>query len=113
MSRSPTWLVALVFVLSYPRFAAAAEPSAPLCGRLVVAVLERLGGNAGSCHGSFGGQNGFRLALFAGDAPLDYEFIARDSLGRRVSFADPDQSLLLLKPTNQVPHVGGARLKKD
>jgi hypothetical protein len=113
MSRTLSWLVVLPLIFSWPVLVSAAELDNPQFGRHVVAVLDRLGCNSGSCHGSFRGQNGFRLSLFAGEPTLDYEFIAHDSLGRRVNFADPDRSLLLLKPTNQVPHVGGTRLKKD
>src|SRR5262245_22933833 len=84
---------------------AAERPSAePLFGRHVVAVLDRLGCNSGACHGSFRGQNGFRLSLFGGDAAMDYEYIVLDAFGRRIDRADPDKSLLLLKPTAQLPH---------
>jgi hypothetical protein len=86
---------------------------APRFGRHVVAVLDRLGCNAGACHGSFRGQNGFRLSLFGGDPIMDYEFIARDAFGRRINRVAPERSLLLLKPTAQVPHGGGLRLHKD
>src|SRR6516162_338923 len=88
----------------------AAEP--PRFARHVVAVIDRLGCNAGACHGSFRGQNGFRLSLFGGDAALDYDSIARDAFARRVNLSDPDQSLLLLKATAQMPHGGGPRLHK-
>src|SRR5262249_3089167 len=89
------------------------EPSrsSPQFARHVVAVLDRLGCNAGACHGSFRGQNGFRLSLFGGDPALDYEGITHDALGRRINRADPEQSLLLLKPTGAVPHGGGLRLR--
>src|SRR5262249_28129578 len=33
--------------------------------------------------------------------------------GRRLSFGNPDQSLLLLKASGQVPHGGGLRLPKS
>jgi hypothetical protein len=85
----------------------------PQFARHVVAVLDRLGCNSGACHGSFRGQNGFRLSLFGGDPSLDYVSLARDSFGRRINRLDPERSLLLLKPTLQVPHRGGLRLNKD
>lgn len=87
--------------------------AAPQFARHVVAVLDRLGCNTGACHGSFRGQNGFRLALFGGDASMDFESIVRDSLGRRLNLVNPEQSLLLLKPTLQLPHRGGLKLVKD
>jgi hypothetical protein len=93
--------------------AAAADDGPPQFARHVVAVLDRLGCNAGACHGSFRGQNGFRLSLFGGDAQMDYAFIARNAFGRRVNLNEPEQSLLLVKPTSQVAHGGGLRLIKD
>src|SRR5437870_8681871 len=91
----------------------AAPATEPLFARHVVAVLDRLGCNSGACHGSFRGQNGFRLSLFGGDPAMDYEFIARDAFGRRLNRVAPERSLLLLKPSLQVPHRGGLRLPKD
>jgi hypothetical protein len=115
MNRMSSRLVlAAICLLACAPFTVAAEPpSAPLFGRQVVAVLDRLGCNSGSCHGSFRGQNGFRLSLFGSEPAVDYQNIAPDAFGRRINFIDPDRSLLLLKPTNQTPHQGGLRLKKD
>src|SRR5262249_53212714 len=111
-------LSCLGFVFALTRGAAIARATetlraAPQFGRHVVAVLDRLGCNAGACHGSFRGQNGFRLSLFGGDASMDFEYIVRDAFGRRINRADPEKSLLLLKPTLQLPHQGGLRLAKD
>jgi hypothetical protein len=106
----------IVFAACFAQVASAAgaETAAPppLFSRQVVAVLDRLGCNAGACHGSFRGQNGFRLSLFGSDPEIDYHFIARDALGRRLNRSDPEQSLLLLKATARVPHGGGLRLRK-
>ncbi|HMC10668.1 MAG TPA: DUF1549 domain-containing protein, partial [Pirellulaceae bacterium] len=38
--------------------------------------------------------------------------MARDAVSRRADFVEPEQSLLLLKPTMQMPHGGGKRLEK-
>jgi hypothetical protein len=103
----------VLFPLAAAPAAAAPSEGGPLFARQVVAVLDRLGCNSGACHGSFRGQNGFRLSLFGSEPSLDYEFIATDSYGRRINRNDPDQSLLLLKPTGQVIHRGGIRLEKD
>ncbi len=70
--------------------------------RHVASLLGRYGCNAGACHGSFQGKGGLRLSLFGYSAAMDYTALTRDGLGRRVSVADPEQSLLLLK-------AGGAR----
>jgi hypothetical protein len=75
-------------------------------------VLTKLGCNRGACHGSQHGKGGFRLSLSGFDADFDYQAIMREAQGRRVAVAAPDRSLLLLKPTLQIPHGGGMILKK-
>jgi hypothetical protein len=77
--------------------------------RHVMGVLGRAGCNAASCHGSFQGKGGFRLSLFGHEPGKDHLAVAREAMGRRVNPADPDRSLLLLKPTGQVRHGGGVR----
>lgn len=76
----------------------------------VVPLLSRYGCNAGGCHGKATGQNGFKLSLFGFDPAFDYDAIALACRGRRVFPASPDDSLLLLKATNTLPHGGGERL---
>ena len=76
-------------------------------------VLSRLGCSAGSCHGSPHGKGNFRLSLRAFDPALDALTLVSEELGRRTNPIEPDQSLLLLKPTTQVSHEGGKRLEKD
>lgn len=78
----------------------------------VEAALMRAGCNAGACHGSAQGKNGFRLSLFGFDPAADYIRLTRELLGRRVNVAEPGESLLLLKPTAQVDHEGGERFTK-
>ncbi|HZY83972.1 MAG TPA: DUF1549 and DUF1553 domain-containing protein [Gemmataceae bacterium] len=80
--------------------------------RHVAGLLGRHGCNAGACHGSFQGKGGLRLSLFGYSQAMDYAALTRDALGRRVNVAAPDQSLLLLKPTGQVPHEGGLRFAR-
>src|SRR6266540_6272430 len=65
--------------------------------RHVMGLLSKVGCNAGSCHGSFQGKNGFRLSLFGYDPSKDYTALTRDALGRRLDRVEPDRSLLLLK----------------
>src|SRR5262245_37695950 len=77
--------------------------------RHVMSLLGRLGCSAGSCHGSFQGKGGFALSLFGSSPEKDYQALTRGGLGRRVNVADPDRSLLLLKPSAQVAHEGGRR----
>jgi hypothetical protein len=76
----------------------------------VVPLLSRLGCNAGGCHGKASGQNGFKLSLFGSEPVFDHEAIVREGRGRRIFFAAPAHSLLLLKATGQVAHGGGRRL---
>ena len=75
--------------------------------RDVEPVLAKVGCNAGTCHGSAKGKRGFKLSLRGYDPAFDYEQLVEDLAGRRFNRSDPDQSLMLLKPTNIVPHEGG------
>src|SRR5262245_28303944 len=79
----------------------------------VLPHLTRLGCNAGSCHGSATGQKGFKLSLLGYDPEFDYRAITRELRGRRVDLAEPEQSLILRKPTKQLKHGGGKVLKED
>lgn len=81
--------------------------------RHVAPLLGRHGCNTGACHGSFQGKGGLTLSLFGYSAQNDYAALTRDGFGRRVDVADPDRSLLLLKPTAQLPHEGGQRFAKN
>lgn len=72
-------------------------------------VLARTGCSGGACHGSPHGKAGFRLSLFGGDPEFDRRALVRESRSRRVSLLNPENSMLLLKPTMQLPHMGGRR----
>ena len=76
-------------------------------------ILTKLSCNSGGCHGKIQGQNGFRLSLLGFDPELDYTTIVKEARGRRVFPAAPEQSLLLLKASGQVPHGGGRKLIPD
>lgn len=75
--------------------------------RDVAPVLSKVGCNAGTCHGANDGQNGFKLSLRGYDYQFDHQALTDDVRARRFNPAAPDQSLMLLKPTAAVPHVGG------
>jgi len=79
----------------------------------VTPIFTKLGCNSGGCHGKSGGQNGFRLSLLGFEPGDDYEYLVKESLGRRLFPAAPEHSLLLMKGIAAVPHGGGDRLKKD
>jgi hypothetical protein len=74
-------------------------------------ALSKQGCNAGACHGSPSGKGGFRLSLRAFDPPLDQLTLIREDYGRRANVLEPENSLLLLKPTMKSPHGGGRQLK--
>jgi hypothetical protein len=75
-------------------------------------ILSRFGCNSAGCHGNAEGQNGFKLSVFGFDPAADYSAITREARGRRVLFGAPEASLILAKPSGQVPHGGGIRLPK-
>ena len=75
----------------------------------VLPVLSKAGCNGSHCHSKPDGQNGFKLSVFAYDPASDYREITGDGRGRRLVPGAPEQSLLLLKGTGQVPHEGGER----
>ena len=79
----------------------------------IVPVLTKLGCNSGGCHGKASGQNGFRLSLLGFEPELDYTTLVKEGRGRRLFPAAPDNSLLLLKATGQLPHGGGKKMEKD
>jgi hypothetical protein len=74
-------------------------------------VMSKLGCNAGTCHGSAQGKNGFKLSLRGYDPIYDHRALTDDIEGRRFNRAAPDRSLMLLKPTGAVPHVGGVTMQ--
>lgn len=79
----------------------------------IVPVFTKLGCNSGGCHGKASGQNGFKLSLLGFYPEDDYEFLVKESRGRRIFPPAPDQSLLLTKPIGVSPHGGGKRMEKD
>lgn len=73
----------------------------------LIPLFTKLGCNAGACHGAAIGRGGFKLSLYGGDPKADYSAIVHQLEGRRVNQSNPDQSLLLLKPTEELAHGGG------
>lgn len=91
----------------------AAEQSPISFANEIVPLLSKLGCNSGGCHGKAIGQNGFKLSLYGYDPASDYAALVYEGVGRRVSPAAPDDSLILLKATGAMPHGGGVRLTTD
>lgn len=79
----------------------------------VVPIFTKLGCNSGGCHGKSSGQNGFRLSLLGFYPEDDYEFLVKESRGRRLFPFAPGESLLLKKGISESPHGGGKRLEKE
>ncbi len=79
----------------------------------VLPILQREGCSSAYCHGGATGKGGFKLSLFGGDPEADWRALVVDLDGRRLDFAEPDQSLLLRKASQAMPHGGGRRLTKD
>jgi len=75
--------------------------------REVIPIISRVGCNAGTCHGAQKGKAGFKLSLRGYDPLFDYRALVDDLSGRRFNRSQPEQSLMLLKPTQGVPHEGG------
>ncbi len=74
----------------------------------VVASLNVGGCNAGACHGTPSGKNGFKLSLRGYDPDSDFIQLTRDVLGRRTE-RQGEASLLILKALGRVAHEGGSR----
>ncbi len=80
----------------------------------IVPIFTKAGCNSGTCHAKAGGgQNGFQLSLLGFEPEEDFAHLVTESRGRRLFPAVPEQSLLLLKASAQVPHGGGLRLASD
>lgn len=75
--------------------------------RDVMPTMSRMGCNAGTCHGAAEGKNGFKLSLRGYDPLGDHRSLTDDLEGRRFNRVAPDKSLMLLKTSGSVPHVGG------
>jgi hypothetical protein len=84
--------------------------------REIVPLLTQAGCNSLACHGSPAGRAGFKLSMYGYEPSLDFDAITKQERavpekGKRVDPSAPEKSLVLLKPTMQVPHQGGMRFK--
>ncbi|MCB1236734.1 MAG: DUF1549 domain-containing protein [Verrucomicrobiae bacterium] len=78
----------------------------------VMPIFMRENCNTGSCHGSARGQDGFMLSLFGFDPNGDHYRLTREMAGRRINLAIPEESLLVEKSIESVPHTGGKSFDK-
>lgn len=76
--------------------------------RDVAPIFDQEGCSGGACHGKFGGGQGrLQLSLMTLAPVVDFP-----GLEPLVDLQNPEASLLLRKPTAQVPHGGGRRFKQ-
>ncbi|MBX3441437.1 MAG: DUF1549 domain-containing protein [Planctomyces sp.] len=116
MPRRPPQFVPAALLLTLASLvgaAAQAEEASPSFRRDVMAVLSKAGCNLGTCHGNANGKGGFKLSLRGEDPAADYQVLTRDVVGRRINPLSPEDSLILRKPTLQMPHEGGGRFRSD
>ncbi len=81
--------------------------------RDVAPILNKASCTSGPCHGAAKGKNGFKLSLRGYDPQFDYQALLYDLSGRRFNRAQPERSLMLAKPAQQIPHGGGLRFETD
>ena len=92
--------------------------------RSIAPILTKKGCNGSSCHGGVKGRGGFKLSLNSLNPREDHKWIVRGGVFHvlttesdpeipRVNLAEPEQSLLLKKPTMSVPHQGGRRIGRN
>ncbi len=66
--------------------------------RDIAPVLSKIGCNAGTCHGSAKGKNGFKLSLRGYDPDFDYQALVNDLSGRRFDRLRVEESLNFVNP---------------
>lgn len=76
-------------------------------------ILVKNGCAMGACHAAQYGQGGFKLSVFGFEPIVDHAAMTREGRGRRINTISPRESLLLRKPTMQIPHAGGRRLEPN
>ncbi|HUE71484.1 MAG TPA: DUF1549 domain-containing protein [Pirellulaceae bacterium] len=79
----------------------------------IAPILTKAGCAMAACHAAQHGKGGFKLSVFASEPASDQKAMVRDSLQRRIDFVQPENSLILLKPTMGMAHGGGRRIAKD
>jgi hypothetical protein len=100
--------------LSVPLVVSNATNQPPISFKVdVMPVFMKAGCNAGSCHGSSRGKDGFRLSLFGFDPEGDYYRLTREQIGRRINLAIPEESLIIQKGLGAVQHTGGVRFSTN
>ena len=93
--------------------------------REISGILTKRGCNGAACHGGVKGQGGLKLSANALHPEDDYNWIMKGGAYQvltaevkgervpRIDLANPEKSLLLLKPTMAIAHGGGKRFSVD
>jgi hypothetical protein len=91
--------------------------------RQISGILTKRGCNGAACHGGVKGQGGLKLSANALYPSDDYQWITKGGVYQvlsaevkgerlpRIDLKNPEQSLLLTKPTMTVAHGGGRRFE--
>jgi hypothetical protein len=79
----------------------------------VMPIFTKSGCNSGGCHGASRGKDKFMLKLYGFDPDGDYQRLTTEFPGRRINMAVPEDSMLLMKAVNSVPHTGGKLFEID
>jgi hypothetical protein len=77
----------------------------------ILPLLTKSRCNSGGCHGKAEGQNGLKLSVFGFDPEADYQALVLESRGRRISPANPSNSLIYQKGLAILPHGGGRKIE--
>ena len=113
VSSSGRWCLAATLTVVFATNTPAADPVRASFTNDVMAVLSKAGCNMGACHGNQNGKGGFKLSLRGQTPDEDWLALTRDQDGRRIDLVDPDDSLCLQKPLQQIAHEGGKRFAID
>ena len=81
-------------------------------GLHIMPIFTKVGCNTGACHGSSRGQDKFRLSLFGFDPKGDYERLSSEFPSRRINLSVAQDSMILTKAIQEVPHTGGKLFDK-
>jgi len=79
----------------------------------VFPIFAKAGCSQGACHGNANGKGGLKLTLRGQDPAPDYDAIVHAGGGRRINRTDPGRSLVLMKPSGAMGHLGGVRFSTD
>ncbi|MBM3773807.1 MAG: DUF1549 domain-containing protein, partial [Acidobacteria bacterium] len=104
--------------------AGARDPRQFSFARELGGIFTKRGCNSSDCHGSVKGKGGLKLSANALYPQEDYRWIVEGGAYQvlsaepagpripRIEKKDPEKSLLLLKPTEGLPHGGGRRFSQ-